>query len=227
MTHRKRMAAPKHYPIRRKQNTYIASGKGPHSESQGIHLVVLLRDVLGYASTSSEAKEILHARNVQINGRVETSRQRTVGFMDVITIEKIDKSFRVLLDSKGLVFKEIDDQERRLYQVRDKTTLKGGQTQLNLDSGENLLTDEEYSTQASLVVDLENREIESEIPLEEGILAYITGGRHVGELAEIQEIETVQGSQSNRVHLENEEGTFQTVVEYVYVVGTDEPEVTV
>ncbi|MDY6777185.1 MAG: 30S ribosomal protein S4e [Candidatus Nanohaloarchaea archaeon] len=227
MTHQKRLSAPKHYPIERKQNTYVATGEGPHSEDVGIPLVVFLREVLGYAESSSEAKEILESRNVRVNGRVETDVQRTIGFMDVISIEKADKDFRVLLDSDGLVFREAEDPETRIRRIEDKTTLNGGVTQLNLDGGENQVVDDEYDTQSSVVIDTEDQAIQHELPLEEGNQAYIIGGRHVGTVATIQEHEVTRGPQSNRVTLETEDGeAFETVEEYVYVIGEDEPEVT-
>jgi len=227
MPHRKRLSAPEQYPIERKDNTYVIAGRGPHTEEQGIPLAVLLRDVLGYADTVSETKEILQERNVQVNGRVQTDPQFTVGFMDVISIDRIDKDFRVLVNEQGLVFIEIDDSEQTLYRVQDKTTLQGGQTQLNLDGGENIITDEDIDTQGSLLIDLEDRDIQQELPLAEGSIVYITGGQHVGEIATIQDVNIVRGSQSNRVNLANDDSEFETIVDYVYVIGEDESEVAI
>ena len=228
MKHQKRLSAPKHYPIERKNGKYVVSGKGPHSEGLGVPMTVFLRDIMGFAETADEARSILKSRNVKVNGKVVTRENYTVGFMDSISIEKIDKDFRVLVDSKGLVFKEVEDADKRIYRVEDKTTLKGGETQFNLDGGVNMVLDEEYPTRASLIVDLENDKVEKELPFEEGMTVVVTGGKHIGQIASIKEIHELPGSQTNKVILENQEGVeFETVIDYVFVLGEDEPEVAV
>lgn len=227
MKHQKRLSAPENYPIRRKDGTYIAAGRGPHGKEDGIPVVVFLRDVLGYAETASEAREILNARNVRVNGRVRTDPNSMIGLMDVVSIDRIDKSFRVLIDEKGFVFREIEDDNRRLYRVVDRTTLSSDRTQLNLDAGENIVTDEEYDTRGSVLVDLDSHEIEGAFPLEEGNTAFVIGGSHAGEIADIVSVEEVRGPQDNIVELEGEDGTFETVMDFVFVVGGDEPEVEV
>jgi small subunit ribosomal protein S4e len=225
MTHQKRLSAPKHYPVERKDAAYVITGKGPHDDETGVPLAVLLRDVLGYADDLSEAREILSSRNITVNGRTETDPQRTIGFMDVITIDKLDTDLRVSVDKDGLVFNEVEDGDRRLRRVEDKTTVTGGRTQLNLDGGENMIVDEDFGTRGTIV--LEDEDIIASVPFEEGSLAYVTGGQHVGELAEIVDIDIIKGSQPNRVTLKGEDGEFETIEDYVYVIGEDEPEVEV
>lgn len=227
MAHQKRLSAPKHYPVERKGDAYVVTGRGAQSPEDGIPLQVLLRDVLGFAETESEVRDILNNRAVSVNGSVATDPRQTIGFMDVISIENIEKDYRVLRDTDGLRFQEVDDAHLRVNRIEDKTTQTGGRTQLNLDSGRNRLTDEEYDTRSSLVIDLDEDEIQDELPLEEGNLALIADGRHVGRVATVKEIDTVLGSQSNRVVLEDDDGEFDTSEDYVYVIGRDEPEVTV
>lgn len=226
MAHQKRLSAPKHYPIDRKDQTYIVKGSGPHSEETGFPLRMLLREVLDYANNAAEVDDILHSGNVAVNGRTVTNASVTVGFMDVISIDVIDTDYRILQTSEGLAVQEIDDSDVRLYQVRDKTTLQGDVTQLNLDAGENIETDDAYETKSSLLVDLDSGDIEESYELDAGNVAYITGGKHVGTVATIEETETVPGSQSNRVTLETDDGeTVETIEDFVYVVGDDEPAV--
>lgn len=227
MAHQKRLSAPQHYPVERKGDAYVVTGRGAQSPDEGIPLQVLLRDVLGFAETESEVRDILNSRAVAVNGSVTTDPRQTIGFMDVISIDNIDKDYRVLRDTNGLRFQEVDDAELRINRVEDKTTQKGGRTQLNLDSGRNMIVDDEYSTRSSLVIDMDSGEIQDELPLEEGNLAIIAGGSHVGRTAEVKAVNVVRGSQSNRVVLEDDDGEFETPEENVYVIGRDEPEVTV
>ncbi len=227
MKHQKRLSAPKHYPVERKNGKYVISGKGPHSEEEGIPAVVFLRDVLGYAESTKEVTKILEERNVTVNGKTITEPGYTIGFMDTISLDKVDKDYRVVVDNNGLVFKEIDDSEKRVYKVVDKTTLKGGKTQLNLDAGENMIPEEDgFSTKSSIIYDLEEDEILETIEFKEGNIVYISGGSHVGETAVIKEKVELPGSQANKVLLEKDDGTeFETIEDYTFVIGTEEPEV--
>jgi len=56
MTHQKRLSAPKHYPIHRKSETYVATIKGSRDADSAIPAGLFLRDVLEYAETKKEAK---------------------------------------------------------------------------------------------------------------------------------------------------------------------------
>lgn len=224
MAHQKRLSAPQHYPIKRKENTYIVKGSGPHTEDEGFPLRIFLRGVLDFARDAQEVDDILHDGTVVVNGRTVQNADLTVGFMDVISIDKIDTDYRVLQTADGLAVQEIDDSGQRLYRVEDKTTLKGGITQLNLDAGVNIETEEAYETTSSILVDLDETKIEAAYELTDGNTAYITGGKHVGTVATIIETTIVPGSQSNKVELETADGkTFQTIEDFVYVVGDDEP----
>ncbi|MDI3502608.1 MAG: small subunit ribosomal protein S4e, partial [Archaeoglobi archaeon] len=48
-------------------------------------------------------------------------------------------------------------------------------------------------------------------------------GTHIGELARIKEIRIVRGPQPNRVLLSKDGEDFETIEDYVFVVGEDEP----
>ena len=227
MKHQKRLSAPKHYPIERKNGKYVVVGKGPHKEEDGIPVTVLLREVLGYAETAAEVSQILNEENVVVNGKVVKEPGYVVGFMDSISIDKVGEEIRVLLDKNGLVFKPVEDVEKRVFKVLDKRMVKGGAVQLNLDAGENLLVEEDdYSTKSSIILDLESKDVEKHIPFEEGNLAYISGGAHIGSKAKIKEIIQLSGSQDNKVVLVDDSGEeFETVEKYVFMVGEDETEV--
>lgn len=224
--HQKRMSAPRNYPVERKDGAYVVKAQGPHAQEEGVPLVVVLRDAMEYADSMEEAEDVLNARKVRVNGRVRTNPRSTVGFMDVIAFPDIDEYVRVLVDKDGFRLQEItaSGAETKLARVDDKTTLKGGVTQLNLASGDNIETGDDYDTRSTLVLSLPEMEIEEEIPLEEGNIAYVRGGKHVGEVAEVVDVEVAPGSNPNTVTLSNGE-EFQTVEDNVYMVGADEPEV--
>lgn len=225
--HQKRISAPKSYPIERKDGSYVVKAEGPHRLGEGLPVAVLLRDVLGEAESMSEVTQAMAAGKVLVNGKTRANPRSTVGFMDVVSFPDIDTHYRVLVTKTGFRLVEIDGDaaEQKLVRVDDKTTLQGGVTQLNLSDGNNIETDDaDIGTKGSLLVSLPDLDIEDEVPYEEGALAYIRGGKHVGELATIVSIDVQPGSQENTVTLESaDNGEFETVERNVYVVGDDEP----
>ncbi|MFB6076886.1 MAG: 30S ribosomal protein S4e, partial [Candidatus Nanohaloarchaea archaeon] len=131
--HQKRLSAPASYPIERKDGTYALKGEGPHPEDSGVPIGIVLRDVLDYAADLAEAEQLLADGEVLVNGMERTNERSTVGFMDVIGFPAIDEQFRVLVSGTGFAFVPVDDGDRKLARIADKTTLSGGVTQLNLD----------------------------------------------------------------------------------------------
>lgn len=224
--HQKRLSAPKHYPIQRKEGSYVAKAKGPHAQDRGLPLVVVLRDMLEYAESKKEVQAALSDDQVLVDGRVRRSPMYTVGFMDVINFPELDEAYRLLLDKRGFVLQPVNDAEQKLVRVDGKTTLTGGVTQLNLYDGNNIEVDEDYSTKSSLLVSLPDMDVEAEYAFEEGNTAFISGGQHAGVTATITEIRERSGSQQRRVLLETDDGEqIETVEEYVYMVGGDAAEV--
>ena len=66
--HQKRLSVPNSWPVERKTATFtVKAGAGPHGES-GVPLLIVLRDVLGYADNRKEARYALNEDNVLING---------------------------------------------------------------------------------------------------------------------------------------------------------------
>ncbi|MDY6769812.1 MAG: 30S ribosomal protein S4e [Candidatus Nanohaloarchaea archaeon] len=223
--HQKRLSAPRNYPVERKEGAYVVKADGPYREDEGVPLVVVLRDVLGYADTMAEATDVLSSEKLLVNGRTRANPRSNVGFMDVLSFPGLDEHYRVLVTADGFALAPVDGDGagKKLARVDDKTTLKGGVTQLNLHDGNNIETDEEVPTDSSVLVTLPDLDIEDHVPLEAGNTAYITGGRHVGETATVEDVTVQPGSQENTVTLEGGDGAFETVESNVYMVGGDAP----
>lgn len=223
--HQKRISSPGHYPVERKEGSYVLKAEGPWSEEEGVPLTIVLRDVLDAVDEASQAKEILSDGNVLVNQKRRSNPRSNVGFMDVITVRPTDEHYRVLLTGGGFVLRDVAEGEsqQKLARVEGKTTLNGGVTQLNLDDGNNIETDDDIDTRSSVMVALPDLEIEASVALEEGNLAYVTGGRHTGRVGDIVSTSTQPGSRSNTVTLESDGEEFQTVEDNVFPVGADEP----
>lgn len=226
--HQKRVAAPKSWPISRKTNVWVVKPHpGPHSGSESIPLGVIIRDMLGLATTLREVKKILHDGSILIGGSVRRDYKLPVGLFDVITISKMDKYYRMLLDKKGrLELRSIEGSDaRKLCKIVNKTVLKGESVQLNLHDGTNLLATSKYETGDSLILSLPDKEIFKHLRFTEGNTAMIIGGKHSGEIGTIGGTRVVHGSASNMVTVKIGEREVETLERYVYVIGEDKPEI--
>ncbi len=182
--------------------------------------------MLKLVNSSKEAKRILHDGSVMVDGNIVRDYRFPVGLFDVITMPKTDTSYRVILDRKQRLMRhKVSASGMNLHQITDKTNVKGGATQLNLHDGSNIISDEfSYRTSDSVLVSIPERKVLQHFVYKPGNLALITGGTHSGELATIKEIKKVRSSMPNMVSLRSTYD-FETVEDYVFVIGKNTPEI--
>lgn len=225
--HTKRLAQPRRWKIPKKEHTWGPKVRpGPHAEEDALPLVVAVRDLLGIADTAAEAKQAIKDGRIHVDGRPCRDERRGLGFMDAVTIPESAQAYRVLYDTHGrIAMLEIGEQDAKFKLVRleDKVTLGENRTQLSFHDGRTLIVKEDtYNTGDVLRLSLPDQEIADHFPYEEGVPAYVMGGAHVGQIATVQEKKVVKSSAPNLIRMENED-TFQTIEDYVFVVGEDEP----
>lgn len=227
--HLKRVAAPRSWPIAKKTHVWTTKpNPGPHSQAQAIPLAVLIRDILKITDNMRETKRVLNEGSVLVDGIVRRDHKFPVGVFDVIQLPKLNTTYRILLDPRGrLMVNELDVKDpKKPCRILNKTTVKGGKVQLNLHDGTNILASNDYKVNDTVILSIPDKGIDKHIKYESGNLAVITGGTHSGQLASIDEIKKVRSSRHNMVILKREDGTqFETIEDYVFVVGTDEPEI--
>jgi len=220
--HQKRLSVPKSWPVERKTETFTVKAQGPHGED-GVPLLIVLRDVLGYVASRKEARYALEQGTVLVNGDANVAEDRPIGMFDILAFTERDEYYRVFPGEGGrLALTEIDaaDADSKLSKIEDKTKVAGGRTQLNLHDGQNLLVEDdgEYAAKDSIVIDNDDGEIVAHFPYEEGSLVTAVRGSHAGDVGEIDEIQITPGSGSNNVVVDAGEDTFETVEEYVVVI---------
>ena len=229
--HLKRYKAPKSWPIHPKEDTWtVKPSAGSHSINDSIPLTLVIRDVLKLADNSREAKRIINSGNVLVDGRVVKDYKFPVGFMDIIEIPKTGESYRVLLDRKGrLQLDLIDDNSAKLSKIVNKSTIKGGKTQLNLHDGKNVIIDEDaYSVGDVISLKVPEQEIGEVYPLQEGATVLVTGGKHTGELGTVTEIIENKSSNPNTIIIENSsKDDFLTLKDYAFVVRIEKATVSI
>ena len=135
-SHLKRLASPRTWPIMKKTLTYVSRPfPGPHKMEHQVSITVFLRDMVSVLKTAKEVKYVLHNKDCLIDGKVCNDDKRPVGLFDVVSLPKLKKHFRILINDKNKLYgKEISDKEAKLKvsKLTGKSTLKKGLTQLNL-----------------------------------------------------------------------------------------------
>ncbi|WP_042663564.1 30S ribosomal protein S4e [Haloferax sp. ATB1] len=221
--HQKRLSVPKSWPVERKTGTFtVKAGAGPHGE-EGVPLLIVLRDVLGYVDSKKEAQYALNHQSILVNGDVASDVRRPIGMFDILAFVQREEYYRVFPDEGGrlaLTPIDADSASSRLGKIVGKTQVTGGDFQLTLHDGATLVVEDasEYSGKDSIVVDNETKDVVAHFPYEEGALVTAVNGQHAGEIGEVTEIIVTPGSGNNSVVVETEDGEFETVEQYVVVI---------
>jgi small subunit ribosomal protein S4e len=221
--HQKRLSVPKSWPVERKEETYTTkAAAGPHGED-GVPLLIVLRDVLGYVDSKKEARYALGQDSVLINGTAVSDERRPVGMFDILAFVEREEYYRVFPDEGGrLSLTPIDEDSAgsKLGKIVGKRQITGGDTQLTLHDGQTLLVDDdaEYDGNDSIVVSNDDGEVVAHFTYEEGALVTAVSGAHAGQIGTVDEIQVTPGSSANNVLIEGDDGRFETVEEYVVVI---------
>ncbi len=218
--HQKRISAPKSWPIAKKANKWVvAASPGAHSRD-AVPILVVIRDMLHLADNATEAKRILHSGNVTVNGRIIKKHKAQVGLFDIVAAA--GRHYRMLPNPRGRYqLTEISDEEakRKLARIDNITVVKGGKLQYNLHDGTNVLLEDKYGAGDSLVFSLPGYDIIEHFKRKAGNKAMIVGGKHSGETGTILELKNVVSSRPNMVRIERGDTQFETIQEYVFVIG--------
>jgi len=173
-----------------------------------------------YCDTAREARRIIGSRKILVDGRVAKDYKMPVGLMDVISIPETKDNFRLLIDRLGkfrLMRITPEEAKWKFVRIEDKTTVKGGKTQLNCHDGRNILLKmDAQKTGNTLKISLPDQKVLGTLEYKKGNTVYLIGGSHIGQLCTIDETMITKSSAQNIVKFK--EG-FSTVKDYVFVVG--------
>ncbi|MBI5229156.1 30S ribosomal protein S4e [Candidatus Micrarchaeota archaeon] len=225
--HLKRISAPSILPVKKKGSVWLKKPlPGMHRKEEAIPLGVLLRDVLGVAETMKEAKKLLKSGEVLVDGKQVREEGFGVGVMDVVSIPKLGKNYRVLLVKDKLRFFEIPQEEAgiKLCKIVDKKIVGNSRIQLNLHDGRNYVIEKEedqFKTGDTLRMGIPGQKLEGFLKLEKGARCYIAKGRHAGEIAVLDDILERAGSKESDARLHKENGSeIITLKSYLFVVDS-------
>ncbi|MHA1234862.1 MAG: 30S ribosomal protein S4e [Promethearchaeota archaeon] len=234
----KRLNTPKFLQIKRKHGKFfITPSPGPHPSRFCLPLLHIVRDLLEIVDNHREAKKLIGLGNFKVDGKVVKDRTFPVGLMDVLSITKTNTHYRVLPDSHhGLILHEIPVAEStfKLCRITQKTTLKGGNIQLNLHDGRNIFIrvkdpknpkEDIYKRMDVLKITIPEQEILKVLKFKEGNLAIIISGKNIGQLGKVSTILKRYGPKASTVSIQHNSEHTETLYDYTFIIGEDQSEI--
>ena len=234
----KRLNTPKFLQIKRKHGKFfLKSYPGPHPSRFCLPLLHIVRDLLEIVDNHREAKKLINLGHFKVDGKVIRHKNYPVGLMDVLSIEKINKHYRILPDSHyGLFLHEIPEEEStfKLCRINQKTTVKGGHVQLNLHDGRNVLLkvkdprnpkEDVYKRMDVLKISIPDQEIIKNLKFKENNLALIMSGKNIGQIGKITNIKKLFGPKASTVSIEHNGDHTETLYDYTFIIGENESEI--
>ncbi len=218
----KSLNAPKAVQIHRKESVWtIRTKAGAHKKENSVALGIILRNFAKIAKNLGEARKILLASEVKVNGRVRKEYQFGVGLFDVISIEKQKVFYRVMIDEKGrVILKEMKkDSNEKLSKVEKKMVTNKG-IQLTTNDGITIIGTK-ANVGDTLKLKLPENKVEEVIPMEAGALVYLTKGVHCSKHGKIKEIIKGTTKREKLVKIEEEGQEYETTAKNVFVIGKD------
>jgi small subunit ribosomal protein S4e len=225
--HLKKMAHSRVLALPAKGSVWLKKAEpGAHAKDECIPLTVFLRDIVKVAQTSREAKRILNAGEVKIDGRAVRDVGYGIGVMDVVSIPKLGKHFQVFMIKGLLKAVEIPEEDAKLKSCRitNKTMLKGGKVQLNLHDGRNILIEKEedrFNVGDTVRVRLPDYKIEAFIKLEKGANCYVFKGKHAGAVGSLEELVELPGGIPTDARIKHDGKEIVTHKDYLFAVAKE------
>jgi len=200
----------------RKAKKFVTAPRGPHKKDECLPLLLIIRDKLRLGENAREARKIIKGRLVKVDGRIVTDPKAGIGIFD--TLEVGGKCYRLVPKKKLELI--VAKPGSKIVQIIGKKVLKGGRIQINLGDGKNILLEKNaYKVLDSLLISLPEQKIIEHVPLEPGVLVFITKGAHRGRLAKLLSIER----ERKRVWLEADKKKFEAPLFGVIAVGKEKP----
>jgi len=223
--HLKRLAAPKAWMLDKLSGVWAPRpSTGPHKLRECLPLIIILRNRLKYALTGREVKMILMNRLVKVDGKSKLNPNYPAGFMDVLTISRLDQSYRILYDVKGrMVLNAVGETESnyKLCKVTKANVGRGAIPYVSTHDGRTIrFPDPDIKVGDSIKYNLESKTIVDFFKMDIGCQVMVVKGRNTGRIGYIRKIEKHPGSH-NIAHIDDvRDQRFATRLANVFVIGT-------
>lgn len=229
--HLKRLLVPGFWNISRKtKNWAVAPRPGPHKKLESVPLQILLRDILNVAEKGKDARTIIKKGEILVDGRKRKDHAYPVGLFDVVEIPALGKSYRAVPSRKVVSFVEVpkSEKDRKICRIVDKTTIRGGKTQLNLHDGKTIIVEKDiYKTGDSLLVQVPELKILDHLKLEKGAFGIVSRGTDVGATGSVKEIIVTATKDPTKLIYQKGDSEEETLKDRFFVLGKNKSEITI
>ena len=216
---------PTSWPVKKKNITFIGKpNPGSHKRKYVISVLILLREKIGYAATSKEAKQIIYNEEILLNGKRVTDIKTPCGIFDVFEIKATKEKYIILFDTVGKI-KLVPTKDDFIYlKITSKKTLPGNKFQLNFMNGYNLLIDKKtfigVKVEDTVVFDYTKKKVVSIINLKVGNYVYLFDGKFKGTFGLLKKLIPNNGISKDNVTLEIDGKENTTAKDFCYVIGS-------
>ena len=219
--HLKRINAPKTWKIQRKGVKFITkSNPGGMAKALTVPISNVLKFDLKLANSVKEVKHLIIEGSVIVNGKVITDYRHPLCLTDVLSIPKIDKYYRLVIDTNGILrLATITKEESslKITKIIGKTFVNG-KMQLNLLDGRNVLFDKHhYKVRDSLLLTMPEQIVKEHLSFEKGAMVLLYQGKHIGKLGKIVDVK------KDSIFVKTNDEEFETKTDYALVVGKEHP----
>jgi len=227
--HLKKLNAPKSWNVERKDFVWIAKPRpGPHSLEGSMPLTTILTMVLKKADTIREAERLIKTNEILVDGRVVKDPKFPVGFMDVLSLPRVDEHYLITYDKYGRIqLQKIKEQKFKLCRIERKFVAKKGKKMIGLHDGRTQLADKEYRVGDVVKMAVPDQKILDHFEFKKGNTAYVIKGKHAGKTGKIKEEIKGTAARETLVIMEKEGETFNVPKRYLFLIGRDKPEITI
>lgn len=217
--HLNRLASSSYPRVSRKIATYLAKPTpGRHSLARSVALLVILRDKFGFAANKNEARKMIKAGGVEVNGKAVRDDKYPIGFGDTLNFTRSKESYAVGIGKHGYIKLEKAGKEHaRTLKVVGKYLSRGSKAMLRLYDGSTVPGAKETRVNDSVV--MSGSKVKSVLKFEQGARCLVISGAHASETGIVKEVKKGSATNAASVKVEGEAGTFETPVDNVMVVG--------
>jgi small subunit ribosomal protein S4e len=223
----KRQMAPLFWGITRKEKRFVVTVRpGTQKKNTSISSAVFLRDMLKIVKTLREAKYAIYNGKVIVDGIIRKSLHHGIGLMDVIELDGLKETYR-LVPKNGILLQPIIidsiEKTKKLVQVKSKTTIKNNKTQVGFHDGRVLIDDTNVSVGDTCVMQIPEQKILDVIKLEKGIQGLITRGVNAGKIGTVDEIKEGTFILPKRVNITLEDRQIEIPASLIMPIGKEKP----
>ena len=223
----KRQMAPTFWGITRKNKRFVITVKpGSHPKNNSIPTAVLLRDTLKKVKTLRESKHSIYNGKVKIDGVKKKSLHHPIGLMDVIELEGITDVYRLVPKKRNLLEPikiNPNEKSKKLVKIQNKTTIKGGKTQLSFHDGRTIISDIDANVNDTCVLQIPEQKILEVIKLEKNSQVLVTSGINAGHIGTINEIKNGTFTLPKRISVLINNNTIEIPINITMMVGKEKP----